>query len=392
MSDHLVLIDHPPAWFLEQVPWHKYTAWLAMSTVSVNVNFHNYSPNVIWYMLSAVHNVAFEDGTITKVSTATKTTDIEDLEPPKPAPPKRGRDSINPHQERKRPHGNYAAFGWSVEVKLSIPLAVAFKGQTVRPYTIKIFSNKIQVPGCYTEDYSDVFRIANFIIRLLREAYSCVPEPPASFQALQKRLVVLHEQPLFYARASDFNGVQIGKRETYSRNYVVHGPLVTDNDALAANNDITSAVHLRDMHAQLMNSDRDLIQEWATLARLNRVDIEYVATSENTSRRLQFIFYTPQIQGPNDRIARHHITKAFFESSGKINIELTNNYEWPDVLWRIIAFLNHLFDESFYKKRMITPSSTKDPRYAEFFREFISDDKIREYIVSLMSDDSGGDD
>ncbi len=361
-----------------------------MSTVSVDINFSNYAPKIIYHMLKAVKGQRFDDGQIDQVSTATATTNEADLNPKPIEAPKRGRDTINPRQAAKRPHGNFKSFGWSVECVLHIPLETPFKGETWRKYTTKVFSNKIQVPGCYTEDYSDVYRIARFLIRILKQGYAGVLRQPPGFDRFLDRLDSYGEQRLCYADSHDFEQVELGKRETYSRNYTVHGPLVHANSASIEEdkNNPQQAIHLRNMYDELSYNDQSLIAAWRQRAMLEQVQMEYVATSENTSRRLQFIFTTPQYAAANNRTVRHHITKAFFESSGKINIELTNNYVWPDVIWRIISFLSNLFNREFYRPRMLIANSGNIDRMKGFFAKTINDDELTRFVSSMCSSDS----
>ena len=387
------LLESPPAWLLNAIRWADYTAAMSMSTVSVELNNPHFIPHVIWNILRQFRHVEFADyGCILDVSSATHTTNEEDLNPAsKVHKERKGRKPINEKVAPKRSHGQFRAFGRSVEVHLRIKLDEPFKDQYERMYRIKFFSTNMQVPGCCSENHSDVKKITRFMTALLERGYATIPPPPSGFEVIQKALTDAGEERLRYATSADYDDIVVGTIRVYSRNYTFHyNPLVGEK----APNGIEQArvIHLGELDSYIRN-EAGLVRSWVEGCGLLTVVGEYTGISETANRRLQYVFNTPQLIRPGsaDLSKKSQVTKAFLEGSGKLNIEMTNNYYWHDTLWRILCFMDKMFTLPFIKPRMSTALSRRQAGNIEalYFSRAIGESEILMYLVGINSESDG---
>lgn len=382
-----VMLPRPPRWLLEQVDWGAYSKAMSMSTVSVEFNNPNFMPHVIWRILKQFRGTEYTDGCIIDVSTATHTTNEDEITPKASKPSIKGRKPINVRPQAKRPHGKYRAFGRSVEVHLAINLDTAFKGESRRLYRIKFFSTNMQVPGCCSEDHSDVRKITRFMYKLLQLGYAAVPAPPPGFEAVQRIITEGGENALLHAMPSDISSVAVGDIRIYSRNYTMHyTPLTEDR----VGGEQARGLHLQDLNHYILTHE-DVVEGWLERFGLvsRGVNVEYTGTSETANRRLQYIFTTPQLirEGTHDRERKSQVTKVFLEGSGKMNFEFTNNYYWEDCLWRLFGFMHQSFRSEFIKPRMsTTPSRANADRIASYFAQDMSVDRIAAFLTDINSD------
>lgn len=340
-TDQSTLLHNVPQWIRDLDVIDNYDRRMSMSTVSYRFNNPAFNTTAIWHLISHLKNVPFELGRVIEVSSADATTDPNEGKPVRLGS-RKGRHPINPRVEPRRAHGQFKSFGTSIELKVEVNLE---KGPDfnpallVREYKVKLFATNIQIPGCGNEDLSDVRRVIALIDRIFDTIYQRVKNPPVEFLRLQTLLSEVGENELKYPKPTDYENIERGNIRIYSRNYTFHyRPLVSDISASGQN---SRAINLDKLTKYLQGND-EMTREWEIRSGLSGVCLVYNKSSDSSNRRVQFIFRTPQFcQEDSNRGSQ--MTKAFVESSGKVNIELTNNYYWRDTLWRIFAFLSNIF-------------------------------------------------
>lgn len=394
-TDQVTLLANVPQWIRAMDVAHKYESRMSMSTVCYMYNNPAFNTTAIWTMMSNLKLVDLGIGMILDVSSADATTDPTEGKPVSTGP-RKGRNPINPRVEPRRAHGQYKSFGTSIELKLLVRLD---KGPDFNPalrereYKAKLFATNIQIPGCGNEDLSDIRRVIMLIDNIFDMVYRNVRTPPPGFTRLQQMLRDVGENPLKYPTPDDYDNVARGKIIIYSRNYTFHyKPLVDDIDEYGQNR---YAINL-DKLTRFLKNNPDLTRSWEEKCGLKGVLIAYTKSSDSSNRRAQFIFRTPQYSRESSNRGSQ-ITKAFVESSGKINIELTNNYYWRDTLWRIFGFLSHLVGPYCVEARMssnISRTTMEGPIRAMYAKvdNRIDESTVCAYLAEIATDESSEDD
>jgi hypothetical protein len=368
-----------------------------MSMSSVSVEFQ-LLPAILrgWFhCIKAFRKVDVPDyGMVLDVSDAYNTTKEKDLlpsVPPAEVPRPRGRKPITPRKEPNKPHGDFRAFGRALEVCVNMYLPISFKGSNHREYTIKIFPNKIQVPGCFDEDHRDVKKIVEFMFYIFRQGYANVPPPPIGMDFVMGELVRRGMQPLICMHPRDIDTLRVGNIEVYSRNYTFHYKPLVENVYIESPKDQKYVLNIDDIN-EYVTSKSEEMHMLKNKYGIEFMTIEYTGISETSNRRLQFIFDLPKRSDTKTNMER--LTKAYLEASGKLNIDLGNNYINTDNLWRIFSIISHMIESRFIQQRMPTGSAQHtskivyslvgQPRTDQTIREFIS-----KQITPVTSDDEG---
>jgi len=386
-----------PSWVSRLINLDDYRFHMSMSTVAVQMTFPNFNSVTMFNLGKNYRNIPYEftapDGTTAKgfirdLSTANGSSE-EVVEPPVPVSNK-GRKPFVQRKPSKRMHGAYRSFGTSMEVKLTLEVCT-FKTDNVlamSDYIVKVFSNNIQIPGCLNEDHDDAKRIAALLEQFFRAVYTAIPPVPFGFNAFQSRLMSYDERPLLYPKANDISGLVMGEVVTYSRNFTFHyKPLV---DTLNSMRMQVNSLNLH--HITTFCSNNPALNEWCERSGLAKVMICFSDTSDTSNRRIQLIFNTPQ-RNHDENSRNPDVTKASIESSGKINIQLSNNHLWRDVLWRIITFIDNLFHIEGATIPRVAPEisgKTIEHHRAMFDRDFTVDaiaNFIDTYVLSDNEDD-----
>lgn len=393
--------DYPtrqiPSWVGRLINLDNYRFHMSMSTVAVQMNFPNFNSVTLFNSGKNYRNIVYEftapngtkcKGFVKDLSTANGSS--EEAAEVTPPPSNKGRKPFVHRNPTKRMHGAFRSFGTSMEVKLTLEVAT-FKTDNVvamRDYIVKVFSNNIQIPGCLNEDHDDAKRIASLLSCFFRDIYSSIPAIPAGFYAFQTRLVSYGEKPLLYPNARDIGELKMGDVITYSRNYTFHyKPLV---DAV---NEMGMQINSLDLHritTYCINNES--LNEWCERSGIGQVQISFSDSSDTSNRRIQLIFNTPQ-HNHKENSRNPDVTKASIESSGKINIQLSNNHCWRDVLWRIITFIDNIFHIPSATIPRVAPEisgKTIEHHRAMFDREF-SPEEVANYIHTYVFSDNEDD-
>ncbi len=275
-----------------------------------------------------------------------------------------------PHKsdQPKRKFGKESSFGTSISLYVNVKYAagniVPIGGMSIseaagRPamseqaiveskYKIKIFATSIQVSGCKMESLEDVHQIALLVAELITNAYDAIPPRPESFAIVRDYLDDMVEAPLICPKRSDLDNVRFREPRIYSRNFNFHPQRLYNVESVEYSLDLSELYHYLNTSSEI----NDLKESCG----LMQIMPSYYPPSDNTNQRLLILFVTPKA----DRQLR--LTTSVIYSSGKIGVNLGNNYYWSDVLWRIFGFIAQIIKPAFIKEKIhISRAKNKHP-------------------------------
>jgi len=365
------IMDGTPDWVKKLVPdfEQKFKVWMSMSTVAVPIDqIPDFSSKTF---VNLIDNQTYANGRISKQRCYD--TSSEEAEVVKNKQPGRGRRPIQSERPSKsRSYGVYPSFGTCLQCTLEVPVAdQQGNASSLREYCIKLFGNNIQVPGCTTEDFRDINQIVKLLDEILQKIYGDLPEIPSMLHEIQEGLArrLLGELTFLSSPEKPF---ELNPKDVliYSRNYNIHYLPLTESEKT----DNPLSIDPIELFTFLQDNP-DLIIQWLQEAGLHAVAIEHQPDSENTNRRFQFLLIAPKtIPDPKNK----HISKIFFEISGKVAINLANNYYWEDIIWRFIIFVTKIFSVVTLKPKYINPS-----KFA-LIRPPLTDDDFDDYLKNIV--------